>query len=138
MFQNAFHKQIVTTAEGAAGVTTINSSTVALQGPGRTRFVVPVGTVVATGTGNIKVQTGDAEDGSDAADITGLAVAFVEANANKTAVLELEHSKGKAYARVQITRATANSTIAPCTAISERSERPVTQDATIFGTDFGR
>jgi len=111
----------------AAGQTGITSSTVDMQGYSGVAFIVALGAIDATGGGDIQLQTGDASNGSDAANVTDSTISFDDADDNKVAILEARNLTGR-YARVTVSRNTADVTVNSILAIrSGGGYRPVTQ-----------
>jgi hypothetical protein len=95
----------------AAATSTITGTTIEMaQYPDGIAFVALLGTLTSTNVTTLKVQQGDASNGSDAADITGASAASVDTMSNKLLVVEVK-AVTKKYVRFVITRATANAVI---------------------------
>lgn len=119
----------------AAGTSTVTGSTIDCDGAASVMYTLILGAITATGTGTAKVQEGDASDGSDMADVSGLSISWTDATI--ATVLRLEHTKiTKRYSRIVITRATANTVLggAVVDRIFDRKQ-PVTQPSSVL-TDF--
>jgi len=124
--------RVINNATGAAGVTTINGTTIDTQDFKSCRFVVSFGAILATSVTSVKLQDGNAANMSDAADLLGSGQNMVAGGADDNGVVIIEiYRPVKRYIRVVILRATANSTVD--SAVAEQFEGdffPVTQDAT--------
>lgn len=94
----------------------------AAEGADAVEFVPLIGTIAATGTVTCKVQSGDAANMSDAADVSGLSVAFGASDDDK--ICRLNHLKPtKRYCRAAMVRATANVTIQGVVALIYRKKK---------------
>ena len=94
----------------AAGTTPVNSSVIDMQGFEGVMFIASFGAITATAVTGIKIQQGNASDGSDAIDLTGTALAILDTASNKVLVSEI-YKPEKRYLRVVITRGTANAVV---------------------------
>ncbi len=99
--------QIVVPAT-AAGTTNVNGSTVDLQGFDSVSFIVCFGTLTGGAVSGLKLQESD--DGSTWADLAGTALAIADTDDNKSLRADLVQPR-KRYARVVVTRGTANAVI---------------------------
>lgn len=113
-----------------AGTTTLTGSTIDTQGATSVTFIAPIGTITSTGVPNVKVQWGDASDGSDMADITGATTTYADTGSNLLACIEIVKPV-KRYMRVVVTRTTANAVLGgcPCILLGNRTE-PQSLEAT--------
>jgi len=116
----------------AAGVTTVNGSTIDMQDFDGCRFLVAIGAVVAGSVSSVKLQDGNASNLSDAADVAGSGQNITAGGTDDNSVIIIDIFRPvKRYLRVVVLRATQNLTIDG--AIAEQYEGvffPVTQDAT--------
>ncbi|MDH5640127.1 MAG: hypothetical protein OEY28_02450 [Nitrospira sp.] len=111
----------------AAGVTTINSAVVDMQGFDGIVFLTNAGTIAATGTAAVKVQQDTAVGMGGAADLAGSGQAFIDTDDNKSVAVDVKRPLER-YVRLVITRATANSDWGPIWALQYRARQvPVTQ-----------
>lgn len=106
-------KYSLTIVPAAAGVTTLNGTTLDMAGFDGVVFALSVGTITETGTVTMKAQ--HSEDGSSWADVAGATVSAADTNSDKLLLLEAVIPT-KRYARCVVTRGVANSAIGGCVA----------------------
>jgi len=94
----------------AAGITTVNSDVVDMQGFDGCMFIVHFGAIVAGAVTSIKAQQGTLSDGSDMADLAGTSVVVADTDDNCLKFIEVKNPR-KRYLRCVILRATQNSAI---------------------------
>lgn len=138
MFRNPTSDQLIDmiTVDGtnytlAAGVSDVNTGIVDTRGFESVTFVVIVGTIATSGTVDVKLQQGQASNGSDMADLAGTAsTQFVDTSDDKTAIISAVRPQER-YLRARIVRGDAgNSTILGVIVIlSNPTMSPVTQSA---------
>lgn len=94
----------------------------------RVIFIISVGTLGSSGTVNAKLQTGNASDGSDAADFTGGAITQIDTAGSKIATIEISAAEmgTKRYARVSMTTAVASSIVGVYPIATEGRFPPIT------------
>ncbi|MDH5669929.1 MAG: hypothetical protein OEY86_18160 [Nitrospira sp.] len=111
----------------AAGVTTINSAVVDMQGFDGVVFLTNAGTIAATGTAAVKVQQDTVVGMGSAADLADSGQSFVDADDNKSVAVDVKRPLER-YLRLVISRATANSDWGPIWALQYRARQvPVSQ-----------
>jgi len=119
----------------AAGTSTVTGSTIDCIDAASVMFTLILGTITATGTGTAKIQEGDDSGAADMADVSGLSISWTDATT--ATVLRLELTKiTKRYARIVVTRATANTVLGG--AVVDRifmRKQPITQPSSVL-TDF--
>ena len=126
----------VAVAPAAAGTTAVNGNVIDCNGFESVAFVVQFGAITAGAVTAVKVQQGDAADGSDMADVPGATVDVLEASSNKGVFSAEVHRPRKRYLRVVVARATQNSVVAGGFALLGRAGaqppavRPNMQNAT--------
>jgi hypothetical protein len=123
----------------AAGVTVQNGAVIDMSGFEGVIFVALLGALTATQVTALKAQTGNANDGSDAADITGAVTAnMADADSNKILVLDVFRPQ-KRYVRGVVTRGTANAVIDGLLVIQYGAKsRPSVNDATTTSQTKGK
>lgn len=95
----------------AAGATNVNGTVIDMTGYDTIVFVGLFGALTATQVTGLKVQEGDAADGSDMADLAGSAVGpMADADGNKLLAEEVYRPR-KRYVRCVVTRKTANAVV---------------------------
>lgn len=125
--------QAVTPTAGAAGVTTINGTTLDMQNYEGVLIVVTMGAILATAVTSIKAQQGAAANLSDAADLLGSGQAIAVADAEKVFYIDLFRPT-KRYVRVVVLRATANATVASVEYIQYGAKKePTTHGTNVAG-----
>jgi hypothetical protein len=126
----------------AAGTTTINSSILDMSGYDGVVFIALFGTLTATQVTSLKVQSGNAANLSDAADVTQpqlvngsvvnsttVAGPLGDSQSNFCLISEVLRPQAR-YVRAVVVRGTANAVIDGVIAIQYRAaKQPVTQDA---------
>jgi len=123
----------------AAGQTTLTSDVVDMKGYDGVTFLALLGDVDNTSALVLQAQHGDESDGSDMANLAGVAASHTaDATDADNNVLAVEVFRPtKRYVRVTLARGTANAVVDGILAIqSEPNEAPVTQDASVIATDF--
>ena len=118
-----------------AGTTEQNGSVIDMSGFEGVQFIALFGALTATQVTSLKVQQGDASDGSDMADLAGsLHTALGDTDGNKCLVTDLFRPQ-KRYVRAVVKRGTANAVIDGVIALqySPRVE-PATNDTTVKAT----
>lgn len=106
----------------AAGTTAINGTVIDMLGYESIAFVAAFGTLTATQATGIKVQQGNASDGSDMADLAGSASGnLADADGNKLLAGEV-YRPTKRYVRCVVTRGTANAVLDGIIALLYRAE----------------
>ena len=115
----------------AAGTSTpISGSVIDMKGFDSCTFIVGFGPIVSGGVQSIKVQQGADAALGDAADLLGTSVSVADDDDNQVAIVEVNQPRER-YLRVQVLRATQNSTIDFGLALqSKASSEPVTHDST--------
>jgi len=93
----------------AAGVTTQTSAVIDMQGFEGVQFTVLFGAITAGAVTGVKLQQGNASDGSDAADLAGTNI-VVPVTSNSAVFTDL-WKPTKRYVRVVITRTIQNAVI---------------------------
>jgi hypothetical protein len=114
--QNSKTLRLITPTAGAAGITTINSSVVDMQGFRNLLMIVAVGAITAGAVTSIKAQQGDSADLSDAADLEGTGQVIAVGDAEKIFAIEIVKPT-KRYLKLVVSRATANAVIATAIAV---------------------
>lgn len=126
----------------SAAQTTVTGNTIDTAGYEDVTIIANLGAITATGVPTLKAQQGDANDGSDGADIAGSAVAGTDADGNKSLAIEIHRPKQR-YITPVLTRATANIAVNNIIVIlSNPSLTPVTQtvvvaDVALVSPDVG-
>lgn len=123
----------------AAGQTTLTSDVIDMKGYDGVTFLALLGDVANTSVLTLQAQHGDQADGSDMANLSGVAAAHTadatDADNNMLAVEVFRPTKR--YVRVTLSRGTADAAVDGIIAIqSEPNEAPVTQDSSVIATDF--
>lgn len=127
------HKYTLVNTGSLAGQTAVNSTGVDMTGYYGCAFVVQLGVVDATGTGTAIIN--GSADNVTYTDLTGSSVAWTATDDDKVVIVEVTNPLLR-YVRVELTRATADSTIDGILAIQHgASVMPVTQPATVVGVD---
>lgn len=119
----------LTTYNLAAGTTNVNGPWVPVNSIKSLRWLVALGTITSTGTGTLGIDYSD--DASTVAATDTNTVSWDDTCSNKILAVEIVHPL-HAYARLTITRATANSVINQI--VSERyglAKRPFTKHTTL-------
>jgi len=118
----------------AAGVTTINSSSVDMQGFESVTFAVAFGTIVAGAVTSVKVQSSSDDGSSDAfADLTDTSVTVADDADNGVTFVEVVRPRER-YVRCVVSRATQNSTVDAILAFQTcPRELPVTHGSGVTG-----
>lgn len=130
MLDDAVFQNVVTTTEGAAGTTDIEGDVVDMAGFDAVTFKVTLGAITAGAVTAIKLQEGDADDLSDAADLEATSITIADDDDTQIILIELNKPL-KRYCRIYIDRATQNAVVENATAIKFRAkERPVTHSTT--------
>lgn len=119
----------ITPTAGAAGASNINGSIIDLASFEGVLFLLHFGAIVAGAVVSYKVQHGDAANGSDMADIAGTSQAVADTNSDKVFYADVRRTT-KRYARLVVSRATQNATVAAVALPYGSREQPVTQTAT--------
>lgn len=116
----------------AAGATNVNGLVIDTLGYDTVAFVGLFGALTATQVTGLKVQEGNAADGSDMADLAGSAVGpMADADSNKVLAEEVYRPR-KRYVRCVVTRKAANAVIDGVLALLAGGEAtPPDQDATL-------
>lgn len=121
----------VTPTAGAAGTSGINGATLDTAGFDGCLISVLFGTITSTAATSIKVQTGDASDMSDAADLTGTSITIADTDDGTLALIDVNHSPER-YLRLVVDRGTANAVVAGAIYQQYRARyEPVTQHADV-------
>lgn len=106
----------------AAGTSAVNGTVIDMLGYESIAFVAAFGTLTATQVTGIKVQHGDASDGSDMADLAGSASGnLADTDGNKLLLGEIYRPR-KRYVRCVVTRGTANAVLDGVIALLYRAE----------------
>lgn len=108
--------QCMTTTAGAAGATSINGSTIDMQGWESVMFIVTFGAIVSTAVTSIKAQQGMTSNLSDAADLLGTGQTIADTDDDKTYYIDVKDPRER-YVRCVVSRATANATVGTIIAI---------------------
>ena len=111
----------------AAGVTTINSGVVDMQGFDGVVFLTSAGTIVAGAATSLKVQEDSAVGMGTAQDLASSGQTFLDTDDLKSVAVDIKRPN-KRFLRLVILRATQNSDWSPIWALQYRSKKmPVTQ-----------
>lgn len=111
----------------AAGITTINSAVVDMQGFDGVVFLTNTGTIAATGTATVKAQQDTVVGMAGAADLAGTGQALIDTDDNKSVAVDVKRPNER-FLRLVIARATANSDWGAIWALQYRARKaPVTQ-----------
>lgn len=94
----------------AAGVTTVTSSVIDMQGFEGVEFTTLFGAITAGAVIGVKLQQGNASDGSDAQDLAGTNIVVPATASNVVSITDL-WKPTKRYVRIAVTRTTQNSAI---------------------------
>jgi len=115
----------------AAGQTTVNGSSVDMQGFEAVTFYVLIGSITSSGTVDVKAQQSNDDGNSDAfADLEGTKISYADDDDNQVAVLEVVNPQER-YVRPVVVRGTADSVIDGIIAVQTGAKvAPVTHDAT--------
>lgn len=112
----------VAVAATAAGTgDSINGNPIDTQGYESVAFAIQFGTITASAVTTIKLQAGNASDGSDAVDVPGASVSVPVSASGKIVWGPEIHRPTKRYVRPVVVRATANAVIAGGTALLGRA-----------------
>jgi hypothetical protein len=115
----------------ASAATNVNSSVVDSANFDNIRFEALLGAINTGGAVNVKVQGGALADGSDMADLIGVAVALTDADDNKIAILEVITPRER-YLRCVVERTTQPSVIDGVVALlGGASHKPTVDDSTV-------
>ena len=121
----------ITPAAGAAGTTDITGATLDTAGFDATQVVVVFGAITSSAATSLKIQTGDASDMSDAADLEGTSITIADTDDSTIAIIDVTHSPER-YLRVYCDRATANAVVAAAVYQQYRARfEPITQHADV-------
>lgn len=113
----------------SAGTGTTNCSEVDMAGYDSVTFIALIGTIVATGTVDMKVQQDTATGMASAADLEGTKVSYTSDDDNKLAIVEVVRPQER-FVRAVIVRATANATIQGVIAIKRNAKnKPTSQSS---------
>lgn len=115
----------------AAGATAI-TETFSNEGATDLSVIVAFGAIVSGAVTSVKLQQGDASDGSDAVDITGCTLTVADTDDNKLSILEVARLTCK-YTTIVISRATENATVDSVIAVLEQRYKPAANDTTVQG-----
>lgn len=123
----------------AAGQTTLTTDTLDMKGYDGCTFIAALGDVTDTSVLTLTIATGDASDGSDAAD-TGIIATFTAGASdadNKLLIAEIVRPL-KRYVTATLDRGTANAVVDGIFCIqTDANTEPVTQSASVVASDFG-
>jgi hypothetical protein len=122
----------------AAGTSSpVSGSIIDMKGYDSVTFIVGFGTIVSGAATSIKVQQDTDSAMGSAADLTGTSVTVGDGDDSKVAIVEVNQPRER-YVRVQVLRATQNSTIDFGLALqSKANSEPVTHDSsTVLGSEF--
>lgn len=98
-------------------------------------FMVHFGAIVTGAATDVRLQHGDASDGSDAADVAGSKVTVADDQDNLIVLSCEVHRPVKRYIRARVTRAAQNSTINGGYVLLARGEvRPPAKHSTVSNT----
>ena len=121
---------------GAAGLTDLTSEVIDTIGYLGGCFIMSLGAIVTGAVTSIKIQHGNASDGSDMADIAGSNQVITDAADNKLVIAEF-YRPYKRYLRVFTDRGTQNATIDNLMVeLYGPSDAPVQQDASVASYEF--
>ncbi|MCH8830968.1 MAG: hypothetical protein IID45_15455 [Planctomycetes bacterium] len=120
----------------AAGVTTINSASVDMQGFDAVQFIVLFGAIVATGTNKVKAQQSGDDGSADAwADLKGTGIDLADDDDDKIVVLDISKPLER-HVRCTVVRGVADTTIDGIIAILYKANvEPITDDASVAGSE---
>src|SRR5262245_42708433 len=122
----------VTPTAGAAGSTNINGSIIDCSGFAGCLMAVHFGAIVGGSVVSLKAQVGNDPSRSDAADVTGSAVAVADTDDDKVFYIDVQRSQ-KQYMRLVVLRATQNATVAATYLLYDAINEPVAQAAAVAG-----
>ena len=123
----------ITTTNGAAGTSAINSAIIDMAGFEAVQFVIVFGAIVTGAVNSIKVQQDDDSAGGTMEDITGTAQTIADNADDKVFFCDLIRP-AKRYVRMVVSRATQNATVGSCLALQyDPHEAPVTQGTNVTG-----
>lgn len=107
---------------------TTNTTTIDMQGYDSIEWVTNVGTITATGTLNVKIQSGALANMNDAADLLDTNQALDDTDDDRLMIHDM-HRPRERYVRLVLIRATANVVINSVQArLYNAKDKPVTQD----------
>ena len=122
----------------AAGSTDITpTGSIDTKGCRRATFIAELGAIISGAVTGVRVQQSDDNAvADDYTDLTGTALAVADDDDNGVAIVEILEPQ-KRYLKMIVDRATQNATLEGITVIlSEPDSEPVTQDATVLGSEF--
>ena len=126
-------------ASATAGQTTLTTDTLDMKEFDGCTFIAALGDVTDTAVVTLTIQTGDASDGSDAAD-TGIIATFTAGASDadsKLLVAEIVRPL-KRYVTATLDRGTANAVVDGIFAIqTDPTRKPTTQSSDVIASDFG-
>ena len=113
----------------AAGTSAINSSSVDMTGYDSVMFICTFGTIVSAGVQSVNLA--QSADDSTFADLLATSVTVADSDDDKAVWLEV-HKPGDRYIRLEVAKATQNSTVEGIIAIqtNHKLNKPPTHDAT--------
>lgn len=126
-------------SNGAAGVTAINGAVLDLAAYNADAFAVLItwGPIVAGGAQSFKVQTDTALAFGSAQDIAGSSQTVADDDDDKTFVTDIINPP-EPYARVAVSRATQNSTVASATYLVYRLRKKPASQSAVEGLEVHR
>ncbi len=132
-------QQVITLAEGVAGVTDIEGDAVDMTDGESVEHVIIFGAITAAAVTSIKLQQGDVlsgDDITDASDLLGTAITIADDDDGK--IFRLEVIKPlKRYVRILVDRATQNAVVAAAISIKTGARKlSITQHADVAAGDF--
>ena len=126
--------QLSTVTAGAAGASSVNSSSIDMANFEQATFIVPFGTIVSTAVTSIKVQ--GSSDNSSFTDLAGTGVTIADTDDDKTFYVNVVKPTYR-YLRCVVSRATANATFGGVLVIqSNPRTMPVTQGTAVSGESW--
>ena len=122
LIKNAKISPAVTPAEGVAGTSDINGSTLDMSGAEGVLIAVTMGVITSSAATSIKVQSGAASDMSDAADLLGTSQTIADTDDSKTFYIDI-YKPVERYVRLVVDRATANAVVSAANYIQYGSRK---------------
>lgn len=107
-------------ADGAAGTTDINGTTLDMQGYDGVLVLVTFGTITTDAVTSIKMQSGAESDLSDAADLEGTGQTIADDDDEETFYIDLVRPAER-YVRLVVDRGTQNAVVAAATYIQYKA-----------------
>lgn len=127
--KNTKISQAITSANGVAGTTAINGTTLDMSGFEGVLMIVTFGVITAGAVTSIKAQQGNASNLSDAADLLGSGQTIADTDDEKTFYIDIKSPRER-YVRLAVSRGTQNAVVASATYIQYGPKTLVTTHGT--------